>query len=159
MEFRIGLGHDTHRIIPGGPLRLGGIDIDCDFKLAGHSDADVLLHALTDALLGAANLGDIGDLFPDTDAANAGRDSLEMLSIAYSQVRQAGWLINNLDCVVLAERPKLLPHRPLIRQRIAETLGINPDQVALKGKTGERSGDVGEGRVMQAIVVGLLTRS
>ena len=116
-NIRIGIGHDTHRLEPGGPLRIGGIDIAFDFQLAGHSDADVLLHAITDAILGAANLGDIGELFPDTAPVNKGRDSAEMLALAFADVKEAGWCIVNLDCVVLAERPKLLPHRQAISAR------------------------------------------
>lgn len=156
-NIRIGIGHDTHRLEPGGPLRIGGIDIDFDFHLAGHSDADVLLHAITDALLGAANLGDIGELFPDTAPVNKGRDSAEMLSLAFVKVKEAGWRIVNLDCVILAERPKLLPYRQAICQRIAEVLEISPSQVGIKGKTGEKTGEVGLGKVIQAMCICLLT--
>ena len=155
-SIRIGLGHDTHRLEPGGPLRIGGVEIEFDFHLVGHSDADVLLHAITDALLGAANLGDIGELFPDTDMVNKNRDSADMLSKAFSKVEQAGWRIINLDCVVLAERPKLLPHRAAICDRIAEILDIEPTQISLKGKTGEKSGEVGMGKIVQAMCVCLL---
>ncbi len=155
-SIRIGLGHDTHRLEQGGPLRLGGIDIEFDSHLVGHSDADVLLHAITDAVLGAANLGDIGELFPDTDMINKGRDSADMLSKAFSKVEQAGWRIVNLDCVVLAERPKLLPHRTAICNRIAAILNIEPSQISLKGKTGEKSGEVGLGKILQAMCVCLL---
>lgn len=160
MEFdlRIGLGHDTHRLEQGGPLRLGGIDIDFDGHLVGHSDADVLLHAITDSLLGAANLGDIGELFPDNDPANAGKDSAVMLSVAHRRVLEAGWNIVNIDCVILAERPKLLPYRERICQRIADILEITPSQIAVKGKTGERSGDIGHGRIIQTICNCLLRR-
>ncbi|OYW16735.1 MAG: 2-C-methyl-D-erythritol 2,4-cyclodiphosphate synthase [Planctomycetales bacterium 12-60-4] len=161
MEYsiRIGIGHDTHRLEPGGPLRIGGIDIAFDFHLHGHSDADVLLHAITDAILGAANLGDIGELFPDTDLVNKGRDSADMLSQAFLKVKETGWRIVNLDCVVLAERPKLLPHRPAICERIAEILEISPSQVGLKGKTGEKTGEIGLGKIMQAMCVCLLGSS
>lgn len=158
MAIRVGLGHDTHRLEAGGPLRLGGIDIEFDFHLAGHSDADVLLHAITDAILGAANLGDIGQLFPDTDAENAGKDSAVMLRVAHEKVRDAGWLIGNLDCVILAERPKLLPHKAAICERIANILAIDPNQVSLKGKTGENTGDIGQGKIIQTMVVCLLER-
>lgn len=158
-NIRIGIGHDTHRLEPGGPLRIGGIDIPFDFRLAGHSDADVLLHAITDAILGAASLGDIGELFPDTDPANKGRDSAEMLSRAFSKVKEAGWCIVNLDCVVLAERPKLLPYRQAISQRISAILEITPSQVGLKGKTGEKIGEIGQGKIMQAMCVCLLVSS
>ncbi|MEM8732635.1 MAG: 2-C-methyl-D-erythritol 2,4-cyclodiphosphate synthase [Planctomycetota bacterium] len=158
MAVRVGLGHDTHRLEAGGPLRLGGIDIEFDWHLAGHSDADVLLHAITDALLGAANLGDIGQLFPDNAEENRGRDSADMLAIAAKRVTEAGWCIGNLDCVVLAERPKLLNWKSSICKRIGEILAIDPEQISLKGKTGERTGDIGEGRVMQSMVVCLLER-
>mgnify|MGYP003381198118 CR=1 FL=1 len=158
-QLRIGLGHDTHRTAPGGPLRLGGIDIAADLHLLGHSDADVLLHAITDSLLGAANLGDIGELFPDTAAENLGRDSAEMLNTAWQRVQSAGWEIVNIDCVVLAERPKLLPHRLAICQRITDILNIDPQRVGLKGKTGERSGEIGRGEIIQAIANCLLQQA
>lgn len=157
-SLRVGLGHDTHRLEPGGPLRLGGIDIEYHAHLAGHSDADVLLHAITDSLLGAAHLGDIGQLFPDTDPENRGRDSADMLAIAAMRVREAGWGIINLDCVVLAERPKLLPHKPQIAARIAAILSIDEQQVGLKAKTGEKIGDIGQEKIIQAMVVCLLGR-
>ena len=156
-QIRVGIGHDTHRLEPGGPLRIGGVDIDFDFHLAGHSDADVLLHAITDAILGAASLGDIGELFPDTDPANKDRDSADMLSQAFLKVKEAGWRIVNLDCVVLAERPKLLPHRQAIRDRIAPVLEIASSQIGLKGKTGEKTGEIGLGKIMQAMCVCLLS--
>lgn len=157
-EIRVGLGHDTHRLGEGGPLRLGGVDIPFDSHLVGHSDADVLLHAITDGILGAANLGDIGEMFPDTAAENRGKDSAEMLSRALNRVKEERWQIVNLDCVVLAEKPKLLPHRDAIKSRIAEILQISVEQIGLKGKTGEKSGDVGTGRIMQCMCVCLLTR-
>ncbi len=157
MKLRIGLGHDTHRLEPGGPLRLGGIDIEFDHQLVGHSDADVLLHAITDSILGAANLGDIGEMFSDQDPVNRRRDSAEMLSAAHQRLTLAGWQIVNLDCVVLAERPKLLPYKSQISARIAAILGLSPDQVGLKGKTGEKTGDIGQGKIIQAMCVCLLT--
>lgn len=156
-NIRIGIGHDTHRLEPGGPLRIGGVSLDFDFHLVGHSDADVLLHAITDAILGAASLGDIGELFPDTDSVNKGRDSADMLAQAFSKVAEAGWDIVNLDCVVLAERPKLLPHRQAICARIAAILEISPSQVGIKGKTGEKTGEIGLGKIMQAMCVCLLS--
>ncbi|MCA9133620.1 MAG: 2-C-methyl-D-erythritol 2,4-cyclodiphosphate synthase [Planctomycetales bacterium] len=155
-EIRVGLGHDTHRIEAGGPLRLGGLDVAVDFHLAGHSDADVLLHAVTDSLLGAANLGDIGELFPDDDPANRGKDSAVMLLAAQQRVTQAGWKIMNIDCVVLAERPRLLPLKGAMCQRLAEILQLEPQRIAIKGKTGEKTGDVGSGKIMQAICTCLL---
>ena len=158
MDLRIGIGHDTHRLKPGGPLRLGGIDVPHDRTLVGHSDADVLLHAVTDALLGAASLGDIGELFPDTEAVNRGRDSAELLAIAYARVQEAGWQIVNLDCIVFAQRPKLSPHKDPIRRRIAEILSLSSDQVGVKAKTGEGVGEVGTEQTMMAQCVALLRR-
>jgi 2-C-methyl-D-erythritol 2,4-cyclodiphosphate synthase len=160
MDFniRVGLGHDTHRIGGGGPLRLGGIDFDIDFHLIGHSDADVLLHAITDSLLGAANRGDIGQLFPDNDPENRNKDSALMLSVACNQIREAGWEIGNIDCVVLAERPKILPVRDIMCQRIATILSIDVQCVSIKGKTGEKTGDIGEGKIIQAMCTSLLYR-
>ena len=154
--MRVGIGHDTHRLQPGGPLRLGGIDIPHDRELIGHSDADVLLHAVTDALLGATALGDIGQMFPDTDPANRGRDSAEMLLAARDAVKAVGWRIGNLDCIVFAQRPRLLPHRQTIRKRLAEILDVDAEQVSLKGKTGEHVGPVGEELVIAAQCVALL---
>jgi 2-C-methyl-D-erythritol 2,4-cyclodiphosphate synthase len=154
--MRIGIGHDTHRLGQGGPLRLGGIEIAHDRHLIGHSDADVLLHAITDALLGAAALGDIGELFPDSDSANRGRDSADMLQLAYARVQQAGYRIANLDCVVLAQRPKLSPYKELIRQRIAEILSVAMSQVGMKAKTGEQVGIVGREEAIVAECVVLL---
>lgn len=143
----------------GGPLRLGGIDIPHDCHLAGHSDADVLLHAVTDALLGAASLGDIGELFPNTHEANRNRNSAEMLQLAYRQVTDAGYSVVNLDCIVFAQRPKLSPHKTAIRQRIADILAISPDEVGLKAKTGEGVGPVGNEEVMVAQCVALLEQT
>jgi 2-C-methyl-D-erythritol 2,4-cyclodiphosphate synthase len=137
-------------------LRLGGIDIPHDQHACGHSDADALLHAITDALLGAAALGDIGDLFPNTDDTNRGRDSAEMLSLAYRRVRDAGFVIVNLDCVVFAERPKLSPFKPQIRERIAQILQLASDQVGVKAKTGEGLGPVGRQEAIVAECVALL---
>ena len=158
-SVRVGLGHDTHRLGPGTALVLGGIQIAHDQMAIGHSDADVLLHAITDALLGAAALGDIGELFPDTDSANRGRDSAEMLAAAAARVTAAGWRLVNLDCVILAQRPKILPHRPAIRHRIAAILGIDEAAVWLKAKTGEGVGPIGEERAIAAECVALIERS
>ena len=155
--FRNGLGHDTHRLEPGGPLVLGGLAIDHDRRAVGHSDADVLLHAITDAILGAAALGDIGELFPDTDPANRGRDSAEMLAAAAARLASAGWVIGNLDCVIFAQRPKILPHRERMRERIAAILGLGVDQVGLKAKTGEAVGPIGEQQAIAAECVALIT--
>ena len=154
--MRIGIGYDTHRLESGLPLKLGGVDLDHDKGLVGHSDADVLLHAVTDALLGAAALDDIGQLFPNTDPLNRGRDSAEMLSLAATAVAKAGWRLANLDCVVRAQRPKLSPHKLEMRRRVAEILGIHVDQVGLKSKTGEGVGPVGREEAIEAQCVVLL---
>jgi 2-C-methyl-D-erythritol 2,4-cyclodiphosphate synthase len=154
--MRVGIGHDTHRLTTGGPLRLGGVNIPHDHHTLGHSDADVLLHAIVDALLGAAALGDIGELFPDTDEANRGRDSADMLRQVHDRVRQAGFRIVNLDCIVFLQRPKLTPHKLVIRDRIAEILGLPPSRVGLKAKTGEMVGVVGREEAIVAECVALL---
>ncbi|RLT17139.1 MAG: 2-C-methyl-D-erythritol 2,4-cyclodiphosphate synthase [Planctomycetota bacterium] len=156
--FRIGLGHDSHRLGPGDGLVIGGVSIPHHRAAIGHSDADVLLHAITDALLGAAALGDIGEMFPDTDPANQGRDSADMLRRALDRVSAAGWRIVNLDCVIFAQRPKILPHRPAIRRRIAEILGIDEAAVWLKAKTGEGVGPIGEELAVGAECVVLIER-
>ncbi len=139
-------------------MRLGGVDIPGDYHLVGHSDADVLLHAITDALLGAAGLDDIGQLFPDTAIENKNRDSADMLGLAWSRVAALGFSIGNLDCVVRLERPKLSPHKSLIQERIASILKISPSQINLKGKTGESTGDIGQSRLCEAHCVALLYR-
>ncbi|RLS43385.1 MAG: 2-C-methyl-D-erythritol 2,4-cyclodiphosphate synthase [Planctomycetota bacterium] len=156
--FRIGLGHDSHRLGPGDGLVIGGVSIPHHRAAIGHSDADVLLHAITDALLGAAALGDIGEMFPDTDPANQGRDSADMLRRALDRVSAAGWRIVNLDCVIFAQRPKILPHRPAIRRRIAEILGIDEAAIWLKAKTGEGVGPIGEELAVGAECVVLIER-
>lgn len=158
MQHRIGIGHDTHRLEPGGPLRIGGVEIEFDFHLAGHSDADVLLHAITDAILGAAALGDIGELFPDNAEENKGRDSAEMLGLAWEKVAADGWSICNLDCIVFAQKPKLSTYKPAISIRVAQILGLAPDCVGVKAKTGEGVGEVGTGKIIQAQCVALLNR-
>ncbi|MGD9647352.1 MAG: 2-C-methyl-D-erythritol 2,4-cyclodiphosphate synthase, partial [Pirellulales bacterium] len=140
---RVGIGHDTHRLEPGGPLVLGGLRIEHDKHAVGHSDADVLLHAITDGLLGAAGLGDIGEMFPDTDPANKGRDSAEMLLAANARVHGAGFNIANLDCFVFAQLPKITPLKAAICQRIAELLRIEVNRINLKAKTGDSVGPVG----------------
>lgn len=154
--MRIGIGHDTHRLIAGGPLRLGGIDIPFDHQTDGHSDADVLLHAVTDAILGAAALGDIGQLFPDTAAENAGRDSAEMLSIAAQRVAEAGLRIGNIDCIIFAEQPKITPHKAAIVARLSEILQLLPTAINVKAKTGEGVGPVGQGQAIHAQCIALL---
>ena len=152
----MGIGHDTHRLRPGSRLCLGGIYIPHDRESVGHSDADVLLHAITDALLGAAALGDIGEMFPDTDPSNQGKDSAEMLRAARDSVASAGWDIVNLDCIVFAEQPKLGPFKRGIQARVAEILGIDPGQVGIKAKTGEGLGAIGRQEAIAAECVALL---
>lgn len=155
-NLRIGLGHDTHRLGDGGPLTLGGVAIDHDKHMIGHSDADVLLHAITDAVLGACGAGDIGELFPNTAEENRGKDSAIMLQAAVELSRRAGFEIVNLDCVVFAQRPKLSPHKTAMIQRVADILGIEPDQVGIKGKTGEHVGPVGNEQAIMAECVCLM---
>ncbi len=154
--MRVGLGWDVHALVPGRRLRLGGVEIDSPVGLLGHSDADVLLHAITDALLGAAGLGDIGRMFPDTDPTHRGADSLELLRQAAQKVRDAGWTIVNLDAVVIAQRPKIAPHVAQMQARIACALGIEASAVGIKGKTAERLGFAGRGEGIAAQAVALL---
>jgi len=156
--MRIGIGHDTHRLRPGGPLRLGGVSINHDHELVGYSDGDVLLHAVIDALLGAVALGDVGLMFPDADPANRGRDSAELLKGAMDAVAALGWKIVNIDCIVFAQRPKLLPHRQTIRERLAEILDIDVEQIGLQAKTGEGVGPVGREEAIEAQCVALLEK-
>jgi len=156
MAARVGIGHDTHRLRSGTRLHLGGVDIPCDREAVGHSDADALLHAIADALLGAAALGDIGQMFPDTDPANRGRDSAEILRAARDAALAVGWQIVNLDCIVFLQRPKLLPYRQAILQRLSEILELEPERVGLKAKTGEHVGPVGHEEVVAAECVVLL---
>jgi len=159
MSWRVGLGHDTHRLAMGGPLRIGGVDIPHDRHSVGHSDADALLHAITDALLGAAGLGDIGQYFPPEDPANRGRSSAEMLQVVLEKVRSAGWQIVNIDCIVHLERPKLAPYWPQIREHLAHLLQIPPEQIGLKAKTGEGIGPIGREQLWMAQAIALLTKT
>jgi 2-C-methyl-D-erythritol 2,4-cyclodiphosphate synthase len=141
--IRVGLGHDTHRLGPDRPLILGGLRIDHPRGLIGHSDADVVLHALTDALLGAAGLGDIGDAFPDTDPANKDRDSREFLEGAMARLRQCGYRLVNVDLTIFAQEPKLGPVKTAMREHLATLLGLAADAVNVKAKTGEKVGAIG----------------
>ncbi len=156
--FRIGLGHDTHRLVDGDGVLIGGVWIEHDRSLLGHSDADVLLHAVTDALLGAAGLGDIGELFPDTEPENRGRDSADMLGLAWEKVYAGGWEIVNLDCIIFAEKPKLSLYKEQIKGQLAAILAISPDQVGVKAKTGERVGPIGREEIIAAECIVLLMR-
>jgi 2-C-methyl-D-erythritol 2,4-cyclodiphosphate synthase len=152
-EYRTGQGWDTHRLEQGRPLILGGVRIPSEFGLAGHSDADVLAHAITDALLGAAALGDIGMHFPDTDPRWKGADSLGLLRQALSMAREAGFELVHVDSTVILERPKLKEHRLTIRRRLAETLGVDLSRISVKFKTAEGLGPVGQGLSAEAQAV------
>ena len=156
MNFRIGEGWDVHALVPGRALVLGGVTVPHTLGLLGHSDADVLLHAITDALLGAAGLGDIGRHFPDTDPQFRGADSTVLLAEAMRRVRAAGWGLGNLDSTIVAQAPRLAAHIPAMRVTIARTLGVDEGQVNVKAKTAERLGPVGQGLAMEARAVVLL---
>lgn len=156
--LRIGEGWDVHALVPGRPLVIGGVTVPHTHGLLGHSDADVLLHAVTDALLGAAGLGDIGRHFPDTDARFAGADSAVLLAEAARRVGAAGWRVGNVDDTVIAQAPKLAPHLPAMVARIAQVLGVGVAQVNVKAKTAERLGPVGQGASIEARAVVLLFR-
>lgn len=156
MNFRIGEGWDTHALVEGRKLIIGGVEIPHDKGLLGHSDADVLLHAITDAILGAAGLGDIGRHFPDTAVEFKGADSFVLLQEAARRVRAKGWEFGNIDSTVIAQKPKLAPHIPAMQQRIAQALGIAEDQVNVKAKTAENMGPVGELKAMEANAAALI---
>ena len=149
-EIRTGLGWDVHRLAPGRPLILGGVSVPSEAGLEGHSDADVLAHAITDAILGALALGDIGMHFPDTDPRWKGADSLVFLRHARQLAGDRGYRLVNVDSTVILERPKLKDYRQAIRQRLADTLGLEPDRVSVKFKTAEKVGPIGEGRSAEA---------
>ena len=157
-SIRIGEGWDTHALVAGRKLILGGVQVPHERGLLGHSDADVLLHAITDALLGAAALGDIGRHFPDTDARFKSADSMRLLVEAAALVRQAGWAIGNIDSTIIAQAPKLAPYIPAMQRGIAAALGLALDAVNVKAKTAEKMGPVGEGLSMEARAVVLLQR-
>jgi 2-C-methyl-D-erythritol 2,4-cyclodiphosphate synthase len=159
MDFRVGQGFDVHALVPGRKLILGGIEIPFERGLLGHSDADVLLHAITDALLGAAALGDIGAMFPDTDEQNRGADSRALLREVARRVRDAGWRVGNIDATVIAERPKIAPHVEAMREAIAECTGVERLAISVKGKTMEKLGALGRGEGIAAQAVVLLVRS
>lgn len=157
MSFRIGEGWDIHALVAGRKLVIGGVEIPFDKGLLGHSDADVLLHAITDALLGAAGLGDIGGHFPDTDERFKGADSVVLLIEAAYRVRQAGFQLGNIDSTVIAQAPRLAPHIDVMRERIAAALDLPVGQVNVKAKTAEKMGPVGAGEAMEARAIVLLT--
>ncbi len=159
MNLRIGEGWDVHALVPGRILILGGVEIPHTAGLLGHSDADVLLHAITDAVLGAAGLGDIGRHFPDTDARFKGADSAVLLAEAMRRVRDKGWELVNIDSTIVAQAPKLAPHMADIQASVARALGVSPDQVNVKAKTAEKLGPVGQGHSMEARAVALLRQA
>ncbi|AMO36263.1 2-C-methyl-D-erythritol 2,4-cyclodiphosphate synthase [Thauera humireducens] len=158
VPFRIGQGFDVHALVPGRPLIIGGVTIPHPRGLLGHSDADVLLHAITDALLGAAGLGDIGRLFPDTDERHAGADSRVLLRGAFARVRDAGWAVANIDATVICTAPKILPHAPAMVGNIAADLQMDPAAINIKGKTTEKLGFTGRGEGIAAQAVALLVK-
>ncbi|MBK9238476.1 MAG: 2-C-methyl-D-erythritol 2,4-cyclodiphosphate synthase [Rhodoferax sp.] len=156
MTFRIGEGWDIHALVPGRSLVIGGVTVPYHLGLLGHSDADVLAHAITDALLGAAALGDIGTLFPDTDARFSGADSMVLLAEAARRVRAEGYEIGNVDSTVVAQAPRLAPHRAAMCQCLAQALGVSLGQVNVKAKTAEKLGPVGQGTAIEARAVVML---
>ena len=156
MKTRVGIGYDSHRFAEGTGVVLGGVRIPAPFKLVGHSDGDAIAHALTDAMLGGAGVGDIGELFPDTDPLNKGRDSIEMLHLALHRVRAAGWTPVQADISVICERPKIGPYREEIRASLARALGIETGAVMVKGKTNEKLGWIGKEKGLAVIAVATL---
>jgi 2-C-methyl-D-erythritol 2,4-cyclodiphosphate synthase len=154
--MRIGLGHDVHRLVPGRTLVLGGVSIDYHLGPDGHSDGDVLLHALTDAILGAAALGDIGQWFPDTDPKWKDAESAQFVETAVSLIGERGWKIGNVDCTIFLEQPKLKYEKPKIRSRVAEILGVSIEAVNIKAKTGEKVGPIGRQEAIAADAIVLL---
>ena len=158
-KLRVGHGYDVHRLVEGRALILGGVTVPFDRGLLGHSDADVLTHAVMDALLGAAALGDIGKLFPDSDAAYAGADSIALLERVTALLREHGWQVGNVDTTVVAQTPKLAPYIPEMRRRLAEAMGLDVDCVSVKATTEERLGFTGSGEGMAAHAVALIEGS
>ena len=156
--LRVGSGHDTHRLVAGRPLILGGVRVEHPLGLAGHSDADVVLHAVTDALLGAAALGDIGELFPDTDPANKDADSARFVKEALHCLNRSGWRPVNLDITIFAQEPKLGPVKGRIRDNVAALLGLDVDTVSVKAKTGEHVGHIGRGEAIGCHAVVLIEK-
>ena len=157
-DLRIGYGYDVHRLVLGRALVLGGVTVPFEKGLLGHSDADVLTHAVMDALLGAAALGDIGKLFPDSEAAYAGADSIALLERVTALLREHGWQVGNVDATVVAQAPRLAPYIPEMRRRLAEAMGLDVDCVSVKATTEERLGFTGSGEGMAAHAVALIER-
>ncbi len=157
--LRVGIGHDTHRLVEGRPLLLGGVFIEHPRGLIGHSDADVVLHAVTDALLGAAGLGDIGDAYPDTDPAHKDRDSRYFLDETLQRLNRAGWRVVNIDVTIFAQEPRLGPVKGRIRERLAELLRLPADVVNVKAKTGEKVGAIGRAEAIGCQAAALIERT
>ena len=154
--MRVGMGADAHALVEGVPLVLGGVELESERGLAGHSDGDVLAHALIDAVLGAAGLGDIGSLFPSGAAEWEGASSLDLLSRAYTQVREAGFALVNADCVLVGEEPRIAPHRDGMRAKLAEAMGVEPERVNVRATTTDRLGFTGRGEGLAALAVALV---
>jgi len=156
---RVGIGYDSHRFEPPGPLILGGVPIPSDVHLHGHSDGDAAAHAITDAVLGAAAAGDIGEMFSDRDPANKDKDSIEMLRAAVARIGALGWRVHQIDLVIVAERPRIASHRELMRARLSSALGVEPDAVSVKGKTNEGMGWIGRGEGIACMAVATIVSS
>lgn len=156
---RTGIGYDSHRFAPPGPLILGGVTIQSDVRLAGHSDGDAVAHALTDAVLGAAAMGDIGQMYPDTDPANENRDSIDMLRAGVARVAATGWRVQQVDVTIVTEYPRIGPHRDAMRICLADALGVAPRDVSIKGKSNEGMGWVGRGEGLACIAVASIVRA
>jgi 2-C-methyl-D-erythritol 2,4-cyclodiphosphate synthase len=157
--IRTGIGYDSHRFAPPGPLVLGGVTIESDVRLAGHSDGDAVAHAITDAVLGAAALGDIGHLFPDSDPANENRDSIAMLRLAIERVHTAGWRVQQVDVVIVTEYPRIQPHRDAMRACLAEALHLTSADVSIKGKSNEGMGWIGRGEGLACLATASIVRA
>ncbi len=153
MTPRVGIGYDSHRFAPPGPLILGGVPIPSDVHLEGHSDGDAVCHAITDAILGAAAAGDIGEMFSDRDPANKGKDSIEMLRAAVARIADRGWRVQQVDVAIVAEKPRVSSHRELMKFRLAQALGVQPEDVSVKGKTNEGMGWIGRAEGIACIAV------
>jgi 2-C-methyl-D-erythritol 2,4-cyclodiphosphate synthase len=156
---RVGVGYDSHRFTPGGPMILAGVRVPSDVRLLGHSDGDAIAHAVTDAILGAAGMGDIGAMFSDRDEANRDRDSIEMLRVAVARTARAGWRVGNIDVTVIAEKPTIGPHRDVMRQTLASALDCPAASVSIKGKTNEGMGWVGREEGLACIAVAMLVQA
>ncbi len=153
MITRVGIGYDSHRFAPPGPMILGGVAIPGEVHLHGHSDGDAIAHAVTDAILGAAGAGDIGEMFPDKDPANKRKDSIDMLAAAVARIRAGGWIVNQVDVTVVAEQPRIGPYREEMKARLAPVLGVSADAISVKGKTNEGMGWVGRGEGLACMAV------